>query len=185
MFDNVSQNEVIEVAGFNLMAGAGVLSQPVIGLADVIRLVNRLPHFSGKAILSSPAYLLIAYLHGFPAGSAVDKTMEQVIERTAIPLHDGRAAINQLLHSIPLFPADNRLVAVLDNFPLIAGNEIYRIGTNCLLMAFTNYMVAFVNRVAEHFANHRTTPRIIANLGFNRHLDAGDRDFALDRKSVV
>ena len=107
--------------------------------------------------------------------------MEQVIERTAIPLHDGRAAINQLLHSIPLFPADNRLVTVLNNFPLIAGNEIYRIGTNCLLMAFTNYMVAFINRVAEHFANYRTTPRIIANLRFNRHLDTGDRDFAFQQ----
>ena len=84
MLDNVRQHEIIEVAGLNLMAGAGVLSQAVIGLADVIRLVNRLPHFSGKAILSSPSYLLIAYLHGFSAGGAVNKTVEQIVKWASV-----------------------------------------------------------------------------------------------------
>lgn len=37
------------------MAGAGVLSQPVISLADIIRLVNRLPLLAGKAVLSGSA----------------------------------------------------------------------------------------------------------------------------------
>lgn len=62
--------------------------------------------------------------------------MNQIIEGTAIPLNDGRAAVNQLLHPVPLFPADNGLVAVLGNFPFIARNKIYFIGTNFILTAF-------------------------------------------------
>ena len=79
MFDNVSQHKIVEITGFDLMASAGVFTQAVVGLADVVRLVNRFPRFSGKAVLSSPAYLLIAYLHRLPTGSAVDKAVKQIV----------------------------------------------------------------------------------------------------------
>ena len=68
--------------------------------------------------------------------------MEQVVEGTAIPLHDSRAAVNQLLHSVPLFPADNRFMAVLDNLPFITGNFVDGVGADGLLTAFAHHMIA-------------------------------------------
>ena len=61
--------------------------------------------------------------------------MEQIVKGTAIPLHDGRTAVNQLLHSVPLLPADNRLMAVLDKLPFITWGFVEGMGANRLLMA--------------------------------------------------
>ena len=93
------------------MAGAGVLSQPVVGLADVVCLVDRLPHFAGKAAFSGASYLFIPYLHGLPAGSTVDNAVEDVVKGAGIALHDGRSAVNQLLNLVPFLRRDNRFVA--------------------------------------------------------------------------
>ena len=105
--------------------------------------------------------------------------MKQIVEWTAIPLHDGRTAVNQLLHSGPLLPADNRFVTILNNFPLVAGDKVYCVGANGLLMTLANYMIALINRVTGHLSNHRTAPRIIADFGFHRLFNACNRDFAL------
>ena len=140
----------------------------VVSLTDVISLINRFPHFSGKTILSRSANLLIAYLHGFSTGIAINKAMKQIVEGTTIPLHDGRAAVDQLLYSIPLFSADDSLMAVFDDLPFITGDFVDDVGTSRLLMAFTDYMITLVNRVVEHLSNHRTAPRIIADFGFHR-----------------
>ncbi len=87
--------------------------------------MDRLPHFSGEAVLTRPANLFIANLHRFSAGSAVDKAVKQIVKRASVFSGDGRAAVNQLLHSVPLFPADNGLVTVLDNLPLTAGDKVH------------------------------------------------------------
>ena len=179
MLHDVRQHQIVEVTGFNLMAGAGVFPQPIIGLANIIRLVNRFPHFSSKAVLPGSADFLIAYLHGFPTGGAVDKAVKQIVKGAAIPLHDGRAAVNQLLHPVPLFPADNGLVAILDNLPLVTGDEVHRVGANGLLVALANHMIALIDRVTEHFSNHRAAPRIIADFRFHRLFNACNRNFAL------
>ena len=147
MLYNVWQNEVIEVAGFNFMTGAGIFTHTVVGLANIVCLVDRLPHFSGKTVLSRPANFLIAHLHGLPAGGAINKAMKQVVKWASVFSWDSRAAVNQLLHPIPLFPADNGLMAVLDDLPLVAGDKIVGVGTNRLLMALAYYMIAFINRI--------------------------------------
>ena len=93
-FLNVLQNKVIQIPCLDLMAGAGVLAQPVVGLADIIRLVNRLPHLAGKTVFSGSAHLFIPHLHGLSAGSTVNDTVEQVIEGTGVAFHNGRSAVN-------------------------------------------------------------------------------------------
>ena len=77
------------------MAGTGVLAQPVVGLADIVCLVNRLPHLAGEAVLSGSADLFIPHLHGLPAGGAVDKPVEQVIERAGVAFHKGEALLQK------------------------------------------------------------------------------------------
>ena len=71
------------------MTGTGVLAQPVVGLADLIRLINRFPLFAGKTVLSGSANLFIPYLHGLSAGRTVNDTVEQVIKGTGVALHNG------------------------------------------------------------------------------------------------
>lgn len=80
--------------------------------------------------------------------------MEQIVKGAAIPLHDGRAAVDQLLHPVPLLPTDNGLVTILNNLPLVTRNKVHRVGANGLLVTLANHMIAFVNRVTEHLSNH-------------------------------
>lgn len=75
----ILQHQIIQIPCFNLVAGTGVLTQPVVGLADIVCLVNRFPHLAGKTVLPGSADFFIPYLHGLPAGGAVDKPVEQVI----------------------------------------------------------------------------------------------------------
>ena len=158
MLHDVRQHQIIEIAGLNFVAGAGIFPQTVIGLANVIRLVNRFPYLSGKAVLSRPAYFLITYLHGFPSSGTVDKAVEQVIERTAIPLHDRRTAVDQLLHPVPLVTADNGFMAVFNDLPLVTRDKIHRVGANGLLVRLTNYMIALVDWISQHFVNRGAAP---------------------------
>ena len=85
----ILQHQIIQIPCFNLVAGTGVLTQPVVGLADIVCPVNRLPHFAGEAVLAGSADLFIPHLHGFPAGGAVDQPMEQVIEGAGVAFHNG------------------------------------------------------------------------------------------------
>jgi hypothetical protein len=103
------------------MAGAGVLPQPVIRLADIIRLVYRFPFLTGKVVPPGSSHFLIAYLHGLPAGGTVNNAVEQVIEGAGVPLHDGKAAVNQFLHLLPVLQAYDSFMAALKDFPFLTG----------------------------------------------------------------
>ncbi len=128
------------------MAGAGVLPQPVIRLADIIRLVYRFPFLTGKAVLPGSSHFLIAYLHGLPAGGTVNNAVEQVIEGAGVPLHDGRAAVNQFLHLLPVLRAYDSFMAALKDFPFLTGNDVIGIGSDSLLVYPADKMCAFVKR---------------------------------------
>ncbi len=65
--------------------------------------------------------------------------MEHIIEGAAIPLHDSRAAVNQRLHPIPLFPADDGFMTVFNELPFITGNLVDRIGTYRFLLAIIRW----------------------------------------------
>ena len=48
------------------MAGADLATHPIVGLADIVRLVNRLPHLTSEAVLAGSADFFISHLHGLP-----------------------------------------------------------------------------------------------------------------------
>lgn len=67
------------------MAGAGILAQPVVGLANIIRLINRLPNLAGKTVLSGSSNLFIPHLHGFSTGRTVNDAVEQIVKGQELP----------------------------------------------------------------------------------------------------
>lgn len=139
------------------MAGAGVLPQPVIRLADIIRLVYRLPFLAGKAVLPGSAYLLIAYLPGLPAGGVVDNAMEQVVEGAGVPLHDRRAAVNEFLHLLPVLRAYDGFMAALKHFPFLTWDDVIGIGADSLLVRPADQMESLIyTPVLFHGGKHRS-----------------------------
>ena len=92
------------------MAGTDLAAHPVVGLADIVRLINRLPHLAGEAIFSGSAYFLIPHLHGLPTGGAVDQPVEQVVEGTGIAFHNGWLAVNEFLYLLPFLRRYNGLI---------------------------------------------------------------------------
>ena len=99
------------------MAGTGVLTQPVVGLANVIRLINRFPLFAGKTVLSSSADLFVPYLHGLSTSRTITDTVKQVVEWAGVPLHNWWSAVNQLLNLIPFFRGYDCFMTVFNDFP--------------------------------------------------------------------
>ena len=106
------------------MAGAGVFAQPVVGLTDIIRLINRLPLLVDKAVFSSSANLFVPHLHRFSAGGTVDNTVEQVVEGAGIAFHNRRPAIHDCLHLFPFLRRHNRFMAALNDFPDLTENDV-------------------------------------------------------------
>ena len=140
------------------MAGTGVLAQPVVGLADVIRLINRLPLFAGKTVLSSSANLFIPHLHGLSAGRTVNDTVEQVIKGAGVAFHNGWSAVNQLLNLLPFFRGDDCLMAALNDLPILTRNKIHGAGTDTFLMGPADQMCAFIKWVPQDMADSCTSP---------------------------
>lgn len=56
---DIGKDQVVKIPGFDLVAGAGLLARPVIHLASVVCLIDRLPHLPGRSVPVGPAYLLI------------------------------------------------------------------------------------------------------------------------------
>ena len=64
---DVGKNEVIKIPGLNLMAGSDLAAEAVIGLADIVGLIDGFPLFLGGAVHILPPDLLIPRLHGLAA----------------------------------------------------------------------------------------------------------------------
>ena len=134
------------------MAGTGFLTQPVVGLADIVCLINRLPHLAGEPVLSGSTDLFISHLHGLPAGGAVDQTVEQIIKGAGIPLN-GRPAVNEFLHLFPFLRRHNGLMAALDHFPLVTGNNVIGVGADAFLMCPADKMCALIKWITQDMAD--------------------------------
>ena len=66
MGHNVRQYKVVEVTGLNLVAGTSLFAQAVVGLADVVRLVNRFPLLLSTAVNICPSYFSYRASIDFP-----------------------------------------------------------------------------------------------------------------------
>ena len=140
------------------MAGTGVLAQPVVGLADIVCPVNRLPHLAGEAVLPGSADLFIPHLHGFPAGGAVDKPVEQVIEGAGVAFHNGGPAVNDFLHLFPFLRRHNRFVAALNDFPVLTGDNVIGIGADAFLVRPADKMCALIKGISQDMADPCAPP---------------------------
>ena len=175
----VFQHKIIQVPCFDLVAGAGVLPQPVISLADIVCLVYRLPLFPSKPVLPGSPDLLITHLHGFSACSAIDNAMKKIVKRAGVPFHNCRPAVNDLLHLFPLRRCDDCFMAALDHFPVLTGNDIVRIGTDTLLMRPADQMCAFIKGIPQDMADPCAAPRIVVHITFRIGFYPCDRHFVI------
>ena len=140
------------------MAGTGVLAQPVVSLADIVCPVNRLPHFAGEAVLPGSADLFIPHLHGLPAGGAVDKPVEQVIEGAGVAFHNGWPAVNDVLYLFPFLRRHNRFVAALDDLPILTGDNVISVGADAFLVCPADKMCAFIKGISQDMADPCAPP---------------------------
>ena len=74
----------VQISFLNLVSGVGLAAHTVVDLANITRLVNRLPHLTSETVLPDLANLLIPHLHRLPPGDAVDQPVKQVIEDACI-----------------------------------------------------------------------------------------------------
>ena len=140
------------------MAGTDVLAQPVVGLADIICLINRFPHLVGKTIFSGSSNLFISHLHGLSTSRTVNDTVEQVIKGAGVALHNGWSAVNDFLHLLPFFRGDDCFMAILDNFPVLTRDNVIGVGSNPFLMCSADQMCALIERIPQDMADSCTSP---------------------------
>ena len=158
------------------MAGTDLAAHAVVGLADIVRLVNRLPHFAGEAVLPGSAHFLIPHLHGLPAGGAVDQTVEQIIKGAGIPLN-GRPAVNEFLHLFPFLRRHNRLMAALNDLPFLTGDNVIGVGADAFLMRPKDQMCALIEWISQDVTDSGSAPEIIVGVKLRVGFDMGDWDF--------
>ena len=140
------------------MAGTGVLAQPVVGLADIVCPVNRLPHLAGETVLPGSADLFIPHLHGLPAGGAVNQSVEQVIEGAGVAFHNGWPAVNDFLHLFPFLRRHNRLMAALNDLPFLTGDNVISVGADAFLMCPADKMCALIKGIPQDMADPCAPP---------------------------
>lgn len=149
------------------MTGAGVFPKPVIGLADIICLVNGFSLLTSETILIRSPNLFAPHLHGLSTGSTVDDTVEQVVERAGITIHNGWSAVNQLLNLIPFFRGNDGFVTVLNDFPFLTRNDVIGVGTNAFLVRPKNQMSTFIKGISQDMADPCAPPPLKISNSFN------------------
>ena len=110
--------------------------------------------------------------------------MEQVVEGTGIAFHNGWLAVNEFLYLLPFLRRYNGLMAALDHFPLVTGDNVIGVGADALLMRPKDQMCALVKGIPQDMADSGPAPGIVVGVKLRVGLDMGDRDFFLDRKST-
>lgn len=98
--------------------------------------------------------LFVPHLHGLSTGGTVNDTVEQVVKRAGVSLHNGLSAVNQLLNLIPFFRGNDGFVTVLNDFPFFTRNDVINIGANPFLVRPKNEMSTFILRIT-HQAQRR------------------------------
>jgi len=74
--------------------------------------------------------------------------MKNVVIRSAIPFHNRRSAVYELLNLFPFRFGDNGFVAVLYDFPLLPRNDVVGVGAYALLVSLADNVCAFVKGIA-------------------------------------
>ena len=149
------------------MAGTDLTAHPVVCLADIIRLVNRFPHLAGEAVLSGSAHLFISHLHGLPAGGTVDQTVKQVVEGAGIAFHNGWLAVNEFLYLFPFLRRHNGLMAALDDFPVLTGDNVISVGADAFLVCPADKMCALIKGIPQDMADPCAPPPLKISNSFN------------------
>ena len=143
------------------MTGTGVFPKPVIGLANIICLINGFSLLTSETILVCSPDLFVPYLHGLSTGGTVNDTVEQVVKRAGVSLHGGLSAVNQLLNLIPFFRGNDGFVTVLNDFPFFTRNDVINIGANPFLVRPKNEMSTFIKRISQDMADSGTSHIVI------------------------
>ena len=159
------------------MTGTGVFPKPVIGLADIICLINRFSLLTSETILIRSSNLFVPYLHGLPTGGTVNDTVEQVVKRAGVSLHNWWSAVNQLLNLIPFFRGYDCFMTVFNDFPFLTRNNVIGVGANPFLVRPKNQMSTFIKGISQDMADSGTSPIVIIFLTLCVGLHMGDRDF--------
>ena len=81
-----------------------------------------------------------AFMHGLSAGRTINDTVEQVVKRAGVPLHNWWSAVNQLLNLIPFFRGHDGFMTVFNDFPFLTGNDVIGVGANPFLVRPKNQM---------------------------------------------
>ena len=121
--------------------------------------------------------LFVPHLHGLSTGGTVNDTVEQVVKRAGVSLHNGLSAINQLLNLIPFFRGNDGFVTVLNDFPFFTRNDVINIGANPFLVRPKNEMSTFIKRISQDMADSGTSHIVIILFTLCFGLYMGDRDF--------
>ena len=126
------------------MAGAGIFSQTIVGLSDIISPCRLVPATPSKAIFTGSANLFIPHPHGLSAGGIVDDIMKDIIKRTGIAPHYGWSAVNDCLNLLPFFGGYNRFMAIVNDFPVLTRDNIIGVEANPFLMCSTDKVCALI-----------------------------------------
>ena len=120
---------------------------------------------------------LISFCLGNTAGSAVDQPVEQIIKGAGIAFHDRWFAVNDSLYLFPFLRRHNRLMAALDHFPLVTGDNVISVGADALLVCPKDQMCALIKGIPQDMADPCAAPRVIVGVKLRIGLDMGDGDF--------
>ena len=102
--------------------------------------------------------------------------MEQIIEGTGVSLN-GRPAVNDFLHLFPFFRRHNRLMAALNHFPLVTGDNVIGVGADALLVRPKDQMCALIKGIPQDMADPCPAPGIVVGVKLRVGLYMGDGDF--------
>ena len=76
-----------------------------------------------------------------------------------IPLHDRGPAIDQLLHPLPFLRRHDGLMAALDHFPLVTGDDVIGVGADALLVGPADQMRPPYKKDSAGYGRFLVTPQ--------------------------
>jgi hypothetical protein len=89
------------------------------------------------------------YLHGLSIGSTANETVEQLVKRAGVSLHNWWSAVNQFLNLIPFFREYDCFMAVFNDFPFLMRNDIIGVGANPFLVYTKKQMSRLIKGISQ------------------------------------